>query len=117
MAARSQRKPCSCGGFFEATGAFVHAETCERPAKDEGELLMLHLGLLELNAGRMIKILTRKAPLFKEAKGIPKGPIRIEELEFLDEQFKRLVDDAVAARVRLHTVITTMKLKKRRKKS
>lgn len=23
-------KPCTCGGFFEASGAFVHSESCDR---------------------------------------------------------------------------------------
>lgn len=26
-------KPCDCGGFFEITGAFVHAEDCNRPRR------------------------------------------------------------------------------------
>lgn len=88
-------------------------------AQEEAELLMTHLALAERVAGRLRKVLTRKAPLFEvpgQTIAIPKGPLRLEELEFLDDEFKRLIGDAVAARVRLHSIIAIEKVTSKRKK-
>lgn len=83
--------------------------------------VMLHLGLLRLGVNRLLKVLTRSAPVVDVKRAKMKGcnpkypPLQVADLQFLDDEFKRLGGDATAARVRLHQVITLMRLDEEKK--
>jgi urocanate hydratase len=92
--------------------------------KQASELVMVHLGMLQKHADRLLKVLLRKDSVvdrtrFHEALSgpLPKGPLSRAELEYLDEEFKDLVRDATAARVRLHEVLLLLRLTEKPKKT
>lgn len=101
-----------------------HMATLIREEKKQAlELVMVHLGMLQKHADRLLKVLLRKDSVtdqtgFHEAlKGpLPKGPLSRAELEYLDEEFKDLVRDATAARVRLHEILLLLRLTEKPKK-
>jgi len=84
--------------------------------QESAQEIMLHLGLTRLGATRLMKVLTREAhvvevkPLKGKKRVPPKGPLSIDELRFLDDEFKRVATDAMAARVRLHQLVTLKRL-------
>jgi hypothetical protein len=84
--------------------------------------VMLHLGLLKRGVARLLQVLVREAPVVdvKNMKGHKKlkeyPPLTVTDLQFLDDEFKRLISDATASRVRLHQVITLMRLDQRSRK-
>jgi hypothetical protein len=83
--------------------------------------IMLHLGLLRLGVNRLLKVLTRRAPVVDVKRAKRKGrsptypPLQVADLQFLDDEFKRLAGDATGARVRLHQCITLLRLDEEKK--
>jgi len=78
------------------------------------EGVMLHLGLLNREVERLLKVLVREAPVVevpgKTAKLKQYPPLTVSDLQYLDDEFIRLLSDASAARIRLHQVITLMRM-------
>jgi len=77
--------------------------------------VMLHLRLLQRGVNRLLRVLVCEAPVVDVARSKAKKlkkypPLTANDLQYLDDEFKRLIGDAEASRIRLHQVITLMRL-------
>lgn len=94
-----------------------------------GEDMTVRLMLLRHHAERLVKVFLRQEPVVEPSKKlvppgfvrkspvIPKGDLTIDELEYLDREFQRLAEDAIAARIALHSLLTLRHLTKKKARS